>query len=834
MYQAVFFDRKANTVHIWDDHHGHASFKYQPYAYKKKAGGKYKSIYGSEMEKVHKFHPAETGLWESDVPVETRVLIDAYGESDEVSVGHRLAILDIEVDSTGGYPKIDNPKQKVTAIAVYDEVAKHYYCFVLDENGIVKKREEPDKTVLPFRDEESLLLAFLDKWEEINPTVATGWNIDGFDFPYLHARLEAIFDERTAGRLSPIGICYFNKFKNKMTIAGVNCLDYLLLFKRYAQKNLPNYRLDTVGKEELKVGKIEFDGSIDELMRTDIEKFITYNLHDVVLVKGLNDKLQFIALAMSICHVCHVGYEEFHVSSKYLEGAMLTYLRRNHLVAPNKVFLQEDEDGDDGDDEKFIGAYVKDPIPGRYEWVCSADINSLYPSAIMTLNISPETKLDKIEGWDTDKFVRKELPPFKFLEESYTCETFSELIKEHGLSVSANGVVYEQRKVGCIPEILKIWFSERLEFKKKMKEASDSGDKEGTIFWKRRQHVQKILLNSLYGVVGMKGWRFYDKDNAEAITLTGQSIIKTSEKYVNNKLNKRVGTDGVDYIIAMDTDSLYINFQPLIEKEKPEDPKAFSIKTIQDTADSLNTLYGVMLPRMFNSELNRIVIAADVVAKAALWTSKKHYAMLKVYNMELSKDTDDLEIKGLDAVRSSYPKRFRDFMSVVLMDLLRSTNKKDLDEKILKFKADMKNFPLEEIAKNTSVKFISNTEDKINFDPRSRDPFNFVKGSTAQTKAALAYNDMLKKYELKETEPIMSGGKIKWAYLKDNPLGLDGLAFKDDGKDPKIIMDFIEKYIDRDKIWEKELQSKLEDFYNAVKWDIFSVDGAKIDEFFSF
>lgn len=833
MYQAVFYDRKSNNVHVFDDHHGHASFKYQPYAYRKKVGGKFRSIYGTELEKITKFHPAEPGLYESDVPVETRILIDAYGESDEVSINHRLVAIDIEVDTVGGYPKIDNPKQKITAIAIYDAKASHYYCFILDVNNVVKKRTDKDKTVLPFETEEGLLLSFLDKWEEINPTIATGWNIDGFDFPYLHARLESIFDENTAGRLSPIGIAYFNKFKNKMTIAGISCLDYLLLYKRYSQKSLPNFRLDTVGREELKIGKIEYVGSLNDLMRDDIEKYIEYNLHDVILIKDLNEKLQFIDLAMSICHVCHVGYEEFHVSSKFLEGAMLTYLRRNKLVAPNKVFLEE-ENSDDDDDEKFIGAYVKDPIPGRYEWVCSADINSLYPSTIMTLNISPETKLTKIEGWDTDKFVKKEMGTIDFLDEKYTCETFSDLLKEHGLSVSANGVVYEQRKVGCIPEILKIWFSERLEFKKKMKEASESGDKEKTIFWKRRQHVQKILLNSLYGVVGMKGWRFYDKDNAEAITLTGQSIIKTSEKYVNNKLNKRCGTDGFDYIIAMDTDSLYINFQPLISMEKPSDPKAFSIKNIQEISDSLNTLYSVMLIRMFNSELNRIVIVPDVVASAALWTSKKHYAMLKVYNMELSKDTDDLEVKGLDVVRSSYPKKFRDFMSKVLMDILRSTTKKDLDAKILEFKSTMKDFSIEDVAKNTSVSFVSKTEVKINFDPKSRDPFNFIAGSTAQTKAALAYNDMLKKYSLKETEPIMSGGKIKWVYLKDNPLGLDGLAFKDDGKDPKIITDFISKYIDRDKIWQSELQSKLEDFYLAMKWDIFSVDGAKIDEFFSF
>jgi DNA polymerase elongation subunit (family B) len=514
---------------------------------------------------------------------------------------------------------------------------------------------------------------------------------------------------------------------------------------------------------------------------------------------------------------------------------MLTYLRNNKLVAPNKIFL-ESEEGEEGEEEeeKFEGAYVKDPIPGRYEWVCSADINSLYPSAIMTLNISPEIKLGKIEGWDTDKYVRKEISEIDFLGEKYPIGEFEKLIKDNNLAVSANGVIYDQNKVGCIPEILKVWFAQRVEFKNKMKECSDKGDKEGTIFWKRRQQVQKILLNSLYGVVGMKGWRFYDKDNAEAITLTGQSIIKTSEKFVNGQINKRCGTTDVDYIIAMDTDSLYINFAPLVSVDKPENPKMFCVKEIGLVAETLNKLYSVMVVRMYNSSLNRIVIAADVVTSAALWTSKKHYAMLKVYDMELKKDIDKLEVKGLDMVRSSYPKKFREFMGEVLMDLLKSTTKKELDAKILAFKAKMKDFELQDIAKNTGVAFVSKNENKVNYDPKGRDPFNFISKTTAQAKAALAYNDMLKKYKLSDTEPIMDGGKIKWVYLHDNPLGLDGLAFKDDGRDPKLIMDFLNKYVDRERIWESELQTKLEDFYSAVKWDIFSVDGAKIDEFFTF
>jgi DNA polymerase elongation subunit (family B) len=823
-------------VHVRDDRQGDISFKHKSIAYRKKRGGKYTSIYGDQLEKIYQFHRLDTGLFQSDVPVETECLVDLYGDSDEVSTGHCITILDIEVDSTQGYPNVENPKQAITAIAVYENVAKRYYCYVLDEDNLVVSRTEKDRTIEAFQSEEDLLSAFLNKWEEISPTIVTGWNLDGFDLPYLHARLLHLFDEHMAGRLSPLGICYFNKFKNKLTIAGINCLDYLLLYRRYSGKNLPNYRLDSIGIEELKIGKIEYEGSLDNLKKTDINKFIEYNLHDVVLVEKLDAELHFIELAMSICHVCHVGYEEFHVSSKFLEGALLTYLHRKNLIAPNKVFEKDDggADWEDSSEVGFEGAYVKDPIPGRYEWVCSADIQSLYPSVIMSLNISPETKLGIIPDWSTEKFVKKSSDIIVFADEQYTYEEFGKQLVESNLAVSANGVVYDQAKSGCIPDILKKWFAERLEYKAKMKEASDGGDKAGEVFWKRRQHVQKILLNSIYGCLGLPGWRLFDKDNAEAVTLTGQEIIKTSEKYVNGKMNKRCGTENKDCILAVDTDSLYIHLAPLIALEKPSDPKAFTIATIREIADELNKLYGVMLPRMFNSTLNRIVIAPDVVASAAIWTSKKHYAMLKVYNMELTKDIDDLDVKGLDAVRSSYPKKFRDFMKSILMDILRETTKDKLDKTILDFKASMKDFNIEDVAKNTSVRFTSRTEEKTNFDPKGREPFHFIGGSTAQCKAALAYNDMLKKFSCKETEPIFSGGKIKWVYLKENPFGLDGLAFKDDGKDPKVIMDFINLYADRPRIWEAELQSKLEDFYSALGWQLFSEDQTAINDFFSF
>ena len=550
MYQSIYCDRKTSTIHLWDDLNGYVSFKDEPYAYRKSRNGKYKSIFGDSLERITKFNFRDPSLFSSDIPVDTRVLIDAYGDSDEISINHRRAYIDIEVDSVGGYPNIEDPIKEVTAIALLDESKDTYYCFILDKDGVVQNENKDNTIILPYLNEEDLLVAFLKKWDEVKPTIVSGWNIDGFDFPYLHARLVRVLGEEAANALSPINICYFNKYKNKMTIAGVNALDYLVLYKKYSGKNLTNYRLDTVAKEELKIGKIQYEGSLNDLMKSDIKKFIEYNLHDIILVKKMNDQLQFIELAMSICHVCHVGYEEFGMSSKFLEGALLTYLRRKKLIAPNKKLKLDvvDRDDDLADDVGFEGAYVKDPVPGRYDWVCSADINSLYPSVIMSLNISPETKVGIIKDWDSEKLVKKSSDKIAFDNEVYTYEDFGKIIVDNNLSVSANGIVYDQSKLGCIPDILKTWFAERVEYKTKMKDASTRKDKEQYVFWKRRQHVQKILLNSMYGVLGLQGWRAYDLDNAAAVTLTGQEIIKTSAKYVNNKFNKRCGTKDKDYV----------------------------------------------------------------------------------------------------------------------------------------------------------------------------------------------------------------------------------------------------------------------------------------------
>ena len=843
-YQAIYTNKKDGIAHIWDENSGYSRIKIAPYAYRKKIGGKYTSIYGEQLEKVTKFNPYDASLLSSDIPLDTQVLIDAYGDSDEPSKHHRIVALDIEVNTIGGYPDMKTANQPITSITLYESTTKHYTCWILDENSEVENSEESEISIISCKDEELLLDKFLSKWEEITPTIVTGWNTNQFDMPYLFTRISRVLSEEDAERLSPIKVVYFNERKEQLTIAGVNCLDYFQMYKWYNTKKLPNYRLDTVGLEELKIGKINYDGSLNDLKRTDIKKFIEYNIHDVRIVVQLDSKLQYIDLVIAICHVCHVSYEEYRTSSKFLEGAILTYLKRNHLVAPNKSYDNDQEEfvfGEDDDDSDvgFTGAYVKEPIPGRYDWICSADINSLYPSVIMSLNISPETKLGKIPKWDVDLFLQKKLEKIEFNNSEYTPSEFEEFIKTNNYAVASNGVVYDQRKTGCIPEILKKWFTDRVEFKKLMRDADANNDSMMAAFWKRRQHVQKILLNSMYGVLGLKNFRLYDLDNAEAVTLTGQSIIKTSAKFINVRFNNRCKTTDVDYVKYIDTDSVFLDIQSLmlVESITKESEKEFAINTISESADRINDFYNVMMPRMFNSTNHRIKIVADVVASSMFFLAKKRYAMCKVYNMELNKDVNEMEVKGLDVVRSSFPKRFRELMKGVLEDILSGSDKAIVDSRILKFKNEMKNFPINEVAKNTSVRFTSSesAKKKINFDPPERIPFTFLDKCTAQCKATLAYNDVLKKFNLNETEPIMSGGKIKWVYLtNNNPLGLGGLAFKDDGKDPKMVMDYINLYADRNKIWNMELQTKFTDFYAALRWPMFSVDEQKISEFFLF
>jgi DNA polymerase elongation subunit (family B) len=844
MYQNIFIDKKENITYLWDDVKGLLKFPFRNYAYRKSSNGTYRSIYGDKLEKIYNFNPRDPSLFESDVPMETRILIDAYEDSDEPSKGHRVVTIDIEVSSEGGFPVVEEGDKEITAIAIHDDATKQYTVFILDKEMKIQDSINDNVEIKSYDNEESLLMHFFTKWEEIQPTIVTGWNIDGFDMVYLYNRAKRVVGETNAKRLSSIGICYFNKFLERMTIAGVSCLDYMILYKKFSGKNEPSYALGAIGKKVVNIEKISYKGSLNDLYKDDINRYIEYNLNDVKIVVALDKKLQFIDLARGICHTGHVGYENFGMSSRFLEGAILIYLRRKKQVAPNKSLegRAEYENQLEQNEEGFEGAYVKDPIPGRYDWVFDLDLTSMYPNIIISLNISPETKVGKVENWNVEEYVKNNVTTLYIGGNPYTVDEFKSLLSENNLSVASNGVLYKKPEpsgdMGTVPSILVKWFDERKNLRKLAKKHADLKEWEKYEFYDNRQKIQKILLNSIYGCLGLPVFRFYDKDNAEAVTLTGVDIIKTAGKSINQYYKNVLKEDG-DYLIYTDTDSCFASALPIIQKTMPEidlkDEEQMTKSILQvcgEVQSFVNQMFNIMADRMFNVQVHRFDAKQEVIAKTSFWLAKKRYCQFIINKGGVV--CDELEVKGIDVVRTSFPAKFRSFMQEFLIDLLKKADKETIDQKILDFKENIKNLNIVDIAKNTSVKFESQDKTK-SYDNNKRQPFKFLSGTPAQAKAALAYNDLLVKWNLVKSVPkILHGQKIKWVYLKQNEYGIEGIAMKADGTDPDQIMDFITKYVDREAMYEQELKSKLVDFYSVLKWDYPNENDAKASEFFGF
>ena len=853
MYQNIYYERQKNLIHLWDDTSGYQTFPYRKYAYKKDPYGEYCSMYGDKLTKVGKWEKEDAeDLFESDVPETTRVLVDIY-DNDLPSVGHRTLTFDIEVEMISGLPNTREAKNEITAIAAHDGATKLYDVFVLDKERKVKNnaknfnKDGREVNVHIFDNEKNLLHAFLNYYEEINPTILTGWNIDFFDIPYLYNRLKNVCGEGNAKRLSPIGQAFWSPYREKFSFGGVAILDYINLYKTYTYTLEASYTLNYIATKELGRGKVEYEGSLNDLFVNDLEKFIEYNIVDVDLVVAMDEKLQFIELCRAVCHAGYVPYEDYIYSSKWLEGACLGYLKKKGLVATNKPKDRKErmQALRDNNEEKFIGAYVKEPIVGKYDWIYDLDLTSLYPSIIMTLNISPETKIGKIQNWDAEENIRGVEKVYKLVGNDgdtyeYSTQELKEVIKDSNLGVAANGVLYTQDKPGLIADILNDWFQKRVEFRKLEKKYGEAKDTEKYEFYAKRQLVQKILLNSMYGVLGLPAFRFYDIDNAEAVTITGQTVIKKTAEMANIKYWKELGTKE-DYNVYIDTDSIYMMAEPLVKHRYPEykefDEKrmASEVNTIaEETQTFLNTFYDMLAERFFfiPKDKHRFEIKKEYISKAGFWVAKKRYAQWMVLKNGIP--CDKLDVKGLDVVRSSFPKAFQDQMSGMLKDILMGKDNEYVDKKLLAFKASMATLPVNKIAKGGAIKELSKYDNGSWRKDSGLSIASFEKGTPAHVKAGITYNRLLKFFNAPyKHEPIRDGDKVKWVYLKNNPLGLETVAFKD-YNDPKEIMEFVEQYIDRDKLYVSDMENKVDDFYTALKWQKASTEALTAKKFFSF
>ena len=715
MYQNIYIEKPKQgkpLVHIWDDKKGYQKFQFTPYAYQKSQTGTYRSLYGDKLKKV-KFWTQEDlmggNIFESDVPLETRILLDRYEDSDEQSKDHRELFFDIEVEVTDGFPEPSKAQNKVTSVAMYTKHDGKYRVYVLGE-GQDNVKDEVD--IRFYSTESELLKEFLRYWIKVQPTCVTGWNTKGFDIPYLYNRLSKVLGEEFANALSPIQIVKYNPNKKMYRIAGVSSLDYMDLYRKFTYTQQSSYRLDHIGTIEVGLGKVEYEGTLDDLYKNDIDKFIEYNLNDVEIVKALDQKFKLLDLARAVSHLGRIPYEEVYFSSRYIEGAMLVYLRSLNLVAPSKLPTASY----DGSGGRFSGAYVKSPEPGCYDWVFDLDLTSMYPSIIMSLNMSPETKIGKINGWDAEEFIKGVEKHHSVEKDGKVIQTFTsgqlkDFFNKNNVSISSNGVIYDLSKKGVIPAILEKWFNERVEYRGLSKKYGQEGDEELSSYFNRRQHVQKILLNSLYGVLGLTVFRFYDIDNAEGTTTTGVKLIQFTEKVTNNYYNK-ILKDDKDYCIYTDTDSVFYSALPLVKNRFPsadiKDEK-FMTEQILDIASEvqayINKSYDYFAKNFLNiQDEHRFEIKQEMIAKSAFWVTKKRYGQWIINDG--GTPCEKLDVKGLDIVRSSFPPAFRDFMTKVLKAILAKVDKERIDEFILNFKKSLNDHDITNISLPSGVRGI--------------------------------------------------------------------------------------------------------------------------------
>ena len=435
-------------------------------------------------------------------------------------------------------------------------------------------------------------------------------------------------------------------------------------------------------------------------------------------------------------------------------------------------------------------------------------------------------KIGKVNGWNAEEFIKGVSKTYSLEKNGKTQghmnnKELADMFKSNKVSISSNGILYRTDKKGLIPVLLEKWFNERVEYKRLMKKYGEEGDDEKHGYFKRRQHIQKIILNSLYGVLGLPVFRFYDVDNAEATTVTGQELIKFTEKIANHYYNKELG-DKKDYCIYTDTDSVFYPALPLVKKRYPDADTSNDefmteqiLSVAREVQDFINKGYDYFANKFLNiKDEHRFDIKQECVAKSAFRVTKKRYGQWIINDGGLT--CDKLDVKGLDIVRSNFPKAMRELMTQVLKDILGDVDKDIIDEKILKFKKEMKTTDIQNIALPTGVRKLSKFKDAT---PKNAVFTNMKKGTPVHVKAAWVYNDLLKYWGLNNFEQIKSSEKIKWIYLKPNTMNIKQIAFKGYDDPPKI-MKFIEQNIDYDKLFTRALEKKIRMFYEALQWDM--------------
>ena len=710
----------------------------------------------------------------------------------------RIFNIDIETAAENGFPDIESADQEILAISIKDSYTGRIIVF--GARPFDNKDSEVD--YMHFRTEESMLSAFLQFWNENYPDVVTGWNVQLFDIPYIARRIDRILGEKAAKTLSPWKLISSREIfiKGRRQIAydlpGISTLDYLELYRKFTYTNQESYRLDHICMVELgerKLDHSEFD-TFKEFYEKDWQKFIEYNIHDVRLVDKLDNKMKLLDLAFTMAYDAKVNYEDVFSQVRMWDNYIYCELnKRNIAIPPKRAATKE---------EKYAGAYVKEPKTGRYDWVVNFDLNSLYPHLIMQYNISPETLQEtrhasaSVEGILNKKI---ELDP-----EFATC---------------ANGAQYRKDKHGFLPLMMQKMYDSRVIFKKKMIKAKQQYEKTPTVELMNEisrcnniQMAKKISLNSAYGAIGNEHFRYYRLANAEAITLSGQVSIRWIENKMNDYLNKLLTTDKVDYVIASDTDSIYLNLGPVVDKffSNKSDDKNKIVELLDKVCkDKLEPFINASyeeLATYVNAYDQKMIMKRENIADRGIWTAKKRY-ILNVWDSEgVRYKEPKMKIMGLETARSSTPQYFRDKLYAAFKIIIGKTN-----DELISFVNAVRTETKEQGQEGVAFPRGVNNLEKY----RSRTDI-YCKGTPIHVRGALLYNNFVKKNKLEHKYPyIQEGEKIKFIYLKTpNPLHENCVSFFSTIP-PEMNLD---KYVDYQLQFEKSFLEPLKNVLQCVGW----------------
>ncbi len=712
----------------------------------------------------------------------------------------KITSLDIEVACENGFPNVQECSQPLLSITVQDHLSRKIK--VWGTKPYTNNRDDVEYVLC--NGEEHLLRCFLDYWITNFPDILTGWNVELYDVPYICGRLERLFGEKEMKQISPWGIVHRDEMEIKgrqqiiYNMYGINVVDYLDLYRKFTYTNQESYRLDHIAFVELGQRKLdhnEFE-NFKDFYTKDWQKFIDYNILDVELVTRLEDKMKLIELAIALAYDAKVNIRDVYYQVRMWDTIIYNFLKDKGVVVPPAKRSDKNE--------KYEGAYVKEPKPGRYNWVVNFDLNSLYPHLIMQYNISPETLCEsRHPSASVEGLLGKR------------CEI------DGKYSVAPNGAQYRKDKRGFLPEIMDKIYTERVVYKKKMIQAKDAYEKNPSAKLEKDiskfnniQMARKIQLNSAYGAIGNQYFRYYNLRNAEAITYGGQFSIRWIENKMNVYLNKILKTEGEDYVIASDTDSIYLNLGPLVEtvykgREKTDESVVTFLNKISEMElePYIESSYKE-LAEYVSAYDQKMIMKRENIASSGIWTAKKRY-MLNVWDSEgVRYNKPKLKMMGIEAVKSSTPAPCRTAIKDAINIMMNGTEN-DLLSFIDTFKDEFNSLPPEAIAFPRSVNGLRKFKASGTV---------YTKGTPLHVRGTLLYNFYIAKNKLEYKYPLVQEGeKIKYLYLRrPNKISNENvISFLNTF--PRELG--VEGQIDRDAQFKKAFLDPLRIITNVIGWE---------------